>query len=361
MLNAEIQTLYMSDFFDTIEYIPLETKVECLIGNNSTVYLLDDLIVVYDNRNCFTFDRLTGKFIRKIGTEGKGAEEYSRIPQGLIINELKTTISFGQGNHLIEYSLVDGAVVNPPSIRTPPLLLNKIAYILKEDIWAMSLLNTYGEYLNQMLFFNRSGMIDSIPNYYVFTPKTNEVWIYPGEIFFYSYNKNIYHKNLYNDTIFKIVDRKMQPEWVFQMKKSPHVLHQLRDTPSMLSKEMENYHLIYSILETDEYIFFNTKYQKLIHAFLFDKKKYKVYKLEHEGFVNDIDGGLTFWSIFTNQNQDLACVYDALALKEDINKNSLSVQNIKDIIGYKKLRTLIDQLNEEDNPIVAIAKLKNKK
>ena len=358
MNDAKIQTLYMSDYFESIEYIPLETKNECLIGNNPIFYLLDDFIVVADKGNCFAFDRLTGKFIRKIGTHGKGAGEYLQIPHGIIINEQEKTIFFVQGDHLIEYSLLDGAAVNTPSIRISPISLNKIAYIIKEDIWAISCLNIYGKHPNQMLFFDRKGMIDSIPNYHVFTPKTNEVWIYPEEIFFYSYNKNVYHKYLYSDTIFKIVDRKMQPEWIFQMKRSPHILNQVRDTPSILSKEMVNYHLIYPILETDEYIFFNTKYQKQIHTFLFDKKRCEVKALEHGGFINDIDGGLTFWPIVTNQNQDLACIYQADVMKDEINNNNLREQNVKNIPAFKKLQALISQLDEEDNPIVIIAKLK---
>jgi len=356
MNEAQIQTLYMSNYFESIEYIPLETKSECLIGNNPILYVTNEFIVTITSGNCFVFDRLSGLFLGKIGNRGRGPNEYSQTPQGIIVNEQEKTIFLGQGNRLIEYSLTDMSV-NPQSIRVRPLLNDKLAYITK-NIWVVALLNVAGNNPNQLLFFDREGMIDSIPNHYFFTPKTNEVWINPIENFFYRYDNDLYYKHLYNDTIFKIADKKLYPEWIFETKKSPQLLYQLRDNPSTLSKEMANYHLIYPILETDQYLFFNVTYQNQRHTYLFDKKIHQLKELENGGFINDIDAGLTFWPAFTNQNQDLVCAYHADILKEEISLKGLNEQNDKDILGFKKLRTLVAQLNEEDNPIVVIVKLK---
>jgi len=354
--DAQIQTLRMSEYFESIEYIALETKGECLIGNNPSLYITDEFVITIASKKCFVFDRLTGKFIRKIGMEGRGAGEYSQIPQGIIVNEQGKTISFEQGDKLIEYSLVDGTI-NSPAIRIPPLLANKIAYITK-DSWVMSFLNFTGDIPSQMIFFDRERIIDSIPNRYFFLPKTREISVNRNEILFYRYKNNVYHKDLYNDTIFEIADRKLRPEWVFEMEKSTHLLHQLRGDPSTLYEEAENYHLVYFILETDKYILFHTKYQKLTHPFLFDKEQRSVKKLEHNGFVNDIDGGLTFWPDFTSQNQDLVCFYQAHVFKEEVNEKGLSAQNVKNVAEFKKTRTLAAQLNDDDNPVVVIATFK---
>ena len=179
-----------------------------------------------------------------------------------------------------------------------------------------------------------------------------------NEIFFYRYNNNVYYKHLWNDTIFKIVDMKLQPEWIFEMNKSLQnlLILRLKDDTDELGKESANYHLIHPIFETDRYLLFNTGYQRQKHAFLFDKQRRDLIKLEKENFINDIDGGLNFWMTATNHNQDLICIYQASFLKEEIKKSDFNEQNAKNPSGYKKLRTLVAQLDEEDNPIVVIAK-----
>ena len=351
--DAQVQTLYMSEYFESIEYIPLETNDECLIGDKPSLYMTDEFIVTIASKKCLVFDRQTGKFIRRIGVEGRGANEYSRIPHGIIVNEQEKTISMGQGNRLIEYSLVDGAVISS-STQIPPLVASKIAYITK-DSWAMSFLNLTGNIPNQMLFFDRERVVDSIPNRCLFVPKTRHIDINMSEILFYRYNNNVYYKYFLNDTIFKIVDRALQPAWVFEMRRSSHVLQQFRDDPPALSKESEDYHLVNSLLETDEYMFLRTVYQNKNHAFIFDKKQRQVKGLENRGFVNDIDGGLTFWPAFTNQNQDLIQLHDAYSFKKNINEKGLSEQNVQNVAELQKLQKLVAQLDDEDNPVVVIA------
>ena len=358
MNDAVTQTLYMSDYFESIEYISLETREECLIGFNPIVYVMDDFIVVFSLREekCFVFDRLSGMFIKKIGNKGIGPNDYLEIPYGLIVNEQEKTICFDKGDCIIEYAITDGKVIHHST--QIQILANKLVYITK-DIWAAGLLNTTGNNPNQIVFFDRNEIIDSIPNNNFFTPKNSRlVSVLLDEVFFYRYNHNIYYKHIFNDTIFKIVDRKLQPEWVFEMNKSLQKLIVLRNDPDELHKEGVNYHIIVPIFETDRYLLFNSSYQRQKHAFIFDKHRKQLTEVEKGNFMNDIDGGLNFWMNSTNQNQDLICVYQADFFKEEIDKIDLSEQKAKNPLASQKLRTLLAQLDEEDNPIIVIAKLK---
>ena len=359
MSNAITQTLYMSDYFESIEYIPLETRAECLIGGNPTIYVTNEFIVVINLREqeCYIFDRQFGKFIRKIGNRGQGPEDYLKIPNGIIVNEQEKTIFFDKGDRLIEYSLTDRSALHLLA-PIPPLGGQSLIHI-SDNIWSIGYANSSGSVPNRFLFFDRTAILDSIPNYDTFTLK-NDVFVFYNEVFFYRYNNNVYYKPLFNDTIYKIVDMKLQPEWVFEMNKSLQNLLELRlrDDIDKLSQESVNYHFIFPIFETNGYLFFNTKYQRQNHAFMFDKQRQHLVKLEQGNFINDIDGGLNFWMTTTNQNQDLICMYQAYLFKEEINNKELSEQSAKKPLEFKKLRTLVAQMDEEDNPIIVIAKLK---
>jgi hypothetical protein len=359
MSNAQIQALYMSDYFESIEYIPLETKDDCLIGIDPVFYFTADFIIAISprrERSCHLFDRHTGKFIRKIGNVGNGPRDYLEILSGSIVNEQKKTISFGRGDRLIEYSLTDGVAI-PVSTRAPLSFSNKLAYI-SNDIWAVGLTNPMGNNPNEIIFFNREEIIDSIPNQHPFTLKSNMIDTNTNEILFYSYDNSVYYKNFFNDTIFKIVDRKMKPEWVFDMLTLTPRLFQLREDPREMYNEIEKFQLLTKILETDENLFFDISYQKQKQFYLFDKKDYQLTELEHGKFINDMDGGLAFWPTYTNRNQEIASVYQAFVLKDEMKNNNTTEESVKNVLEFRKLRTLASQIDEEDNPIVVIAKLK---
>jgi len=75
---TELQT---SKLLDDIEYIPLETKEECLIGKVEKMQCLNNTIYILDAKNTkklFVFD-LTGKYKFCIDNYGRGPEEYSSI------------------------------------------------------------------------------------------------------------------------------------------------------------------------------------------------------------------------------------------------------------------------------------------
>ncbi len=71
----------MSTFVDSISYIPLETKDECLIGSIDKIIVTDNYYYIVDKTisySVFCFDK-SGKFIHKLSNRGVGSGEYMRI------------------------------------------------------------------------------------------------------------------------------------------------------------------------------------------------------------------------------------------------------------------------------------------
>ena len=80
-LQAELK---LSDLYDTVRYVPLETNDSCLIGQWPSLSIVGDYLIVnsYSTTNrCYNFDKETGRFLASIGHTGDDPEAYtSGIP-----------------------------------------------------------------------------------------------------------------------------------------------------------------------------------------------------------------------------------------------------------------------------------------
>lgn len=73
---AREDKIILSDYFKSAQVIPLETSVDCLLGEIKKVDVDDGLIFVLDNKRqgvyCFTKE---GKYLYRIGSLGNGPKE----------------------------------------------------------------------------------------------------------------------------------------------------------------------------------------------------------------------------------------------------------------------------------------------
>ena len=75
----------LSEICDSLIYIPLETRKECLLGRHiNEVEFTKDFIFIQEGWSLYQFSR-EGKFIRQIGKTGRGPGEY--VCGGLCIDE----------------------------------------------------------------------------------------------------------------------------------------------------------------------------------------------------------------------------------------------------------------------------------
>ena len=356
--DNELLQLNASDFFSSLEYIQLETNSECIINNDPRFYVLDNYIIVMAYRQCLLFDRQTGNFLREIGNYGKGPEEYNRTLYGYIVNEEKQTLYAGGYNNLIEYSFSNTMIG-----RIPLIIPASVCYI-EDNLWVQSIQNIDGKNPNRLLFFDRVKRIDSVANHNFFEIKDFGMYIHTYEDWFYRFDNHIYYKNLFNDTLFHIVKNIIQPHYIFDTgKHSPP--YDLKSNPNNVFEQLYNYYQIYPILETDPFIFFSVHYEKKDSAFLYDKHSKKTVKLKNgekgKGFHNDIDGGLPFWPDYVNNRQELISHYWPFDLKETMFDYEIHSYSIRNNEAHEKLKRMLNNLKENDNPVVVIARLKKTK
>lgn len=75
-------TIKLSTYFSSLEYIPLETNSEALLGRINKLYAYNDTLFILDkvgSKGLFMFDRKNGSFLGRVGAIGAGPGEYSNL------------------------------------------------------------------------------------------------------------------------------------------------------------------------------------------------------------------------------------------------------------------------------------------
>ena len=82
LLHTDVDTIAYSAFVDSIEYIPLETTEECLVGEVTDVVMAGDRLFVFDakQQEVWSFDR-SGRYVGRLGRRGEGPGECLSIAQ----------------------------------------------------------------------------------------------------------------------------------------------------------------------------------------------------------------------------------------------------------------------------------------
>ena len=110
----------LSSLFKNVRAVILETNKDCLIGRVSGLQVFDGYIYVFDSskaKSLFVFD-LEGRFIRKIGSLGRGPGEYIEIHDFTLDTENRIIFLCDALNYIKKYQL-DGTYLHTITIQAP--------------------------------------------------------------------------------------------------------------------------------------------------------------------------------------------------------------------------------------------------
>lgn len=312
-----------------VEYISLETTSDCLMRSGASVYVTEEFVIVahfFDK--AFLFDRKTGRFIHEIGSKGQGPDEYTGwwagagfSPKGQILYALESTcwkgydIKTGRLKQIIKMPSEHKAIHNP--------------YLYKKEVYLGYTNNITGRIPYKLVAFDREGVVSKVyPNY-------NQVELqygkneYPMDCgIFYEYGSSVYFHVPKTDTVFQVTKDRLIPYACFDHPK---------ETP------------IEALGETLQYIVFKALTNEHNYVVFYDKTKKRCY----------VD--------FVMKNDPEQYLY-AKATKYGLNGKGELAALLKpeDVILYlekhpenrQKLDKHLLDLQEDDNPVVMILKLK---
>lgn len=346
-------TINLSDYIETIKYVPLETNSNCLIDRNPEFTVSNNSIVVKTLSDCFIFEKETGKFLNKISRKGRGPGEYQSTMG--FTNPFNQTIYFSEaGLKLLKFDFLGTFMksINIPesnkSIESPSIPGNYTW--LNNDI-VIYFGNLTGTEKKKLIILNEDGKkLVVFPNHNYFAEsKGFSISAYESQ--FYHFNHNLYFKEDYSDTVFQVTKSQLIPQKrLYLGKYQPAV-----ESKWMTERELKDRQFIVlrDLVESKSFFLFKVLFQDKYFQGVYNKntKKLKIAKID-SNVRNDIDSFMLFAPITISTDGYLisfANAYDILAwFKQNPDKAAKLPLHLQEL---KKLK-------ENDNPVVIMAKLK---
>jgi hypothetical protein len=317
-------------FEEPITYIPLETNQDCLIGAVYKIILTSDYIFVFTENLLYQFDT-NGKYIRRIGSEGRGPAEYGYILDASVdegSGKIYICDNFGQKINIYNFSgeylgiktrsgfwkrfeVIDNMyVINPLNYSgSEPCMLKVLAQDDSTTCFKNNVL-----YKQQNLF-----LVNDVKNF----QKIN--------------NELIFHQQ-FNDTIYRFdsENRKLSVSYYFDFGNLKLPLDLLGSSISF-NNESSNYGYLYDVCESNSYVFATIFYKGKYEKYVIDKKTGKSYSVDKK---QDL-----IWPQWSNERGVLVSFLQA---------NNLIKH--KDEILDIKLKSVVSKMKEEDNPLIVLIK-----
>lgn len=376
----------LSILCDNIEYIALESNDSTIFESIHFIDITDHYILIYDTKQCFLFDR-SGRFLRKIGRKGNGPGEYRSAGQPKILNNevfipdpiRNTLMTFDNLNNFKE------EIKSLDCFTTQKFIENY--FVLSDSTFLIQIPNQTGVQKNRIALINRNGkVLKKYANTTFFQRNKPVATLIDYAANFYRYNGNIRYKELLNDTIWQIEKEKLNPVYIIN-RGDYGTPNYIRGLP--VSKVGERYQesiWIHKIFESKVYIIVKTSFMKN-YPFdfyrniginelkiqyeiigLFNKQSGEFFfitptqikdQIEPTGVENDIDGGINFMPNYTVCDSLLLGWVNAFELKQFISSKAFKHSNPKYPAKKKDLEKLAKSLDENDNPVLMLVKLKN--
>ncbi len=355
----EEKEINLSEIADDILYVPLDDSI-LISGVNTVNYpkFANDRIYLYDqNQGILIFSR-SGKFLRKIGKRGRGPGEYV-YGSTFTVDPESGTVYLNDLNSIIKVYSKSGNYLRSIMLNEYQGSIDEMEFFNKNLFVAFNL--QYGDnFKYEWVFLDTLGNIINKKDRSIPIFKSN--YLVGGGTFIQGNKLNFWHN--FTDTIISFSDDfTVKPNFLlsqgdFRLPKQ-YVDDPIKRLPEYISLEQ--------ILETNQFLILRYNFYKGKNSLvLIEKEKHKSFLSywsfdDYRGLLNDLDGGIRFQPrgyLFENGREYLIELKDAIRFKAYVNSNDF--ENAKSINPEKKkiFKEMTDNLNETDNPVLMIVKLK---
>lgn len=359
-INIELYSAYknaktypLSAIAENVEYIPLETTKENLLGNISNIIMTSGDIFIYSYEGiCYRFDR-QGKFLNKIGRIGRGPGECMQSRDATIdtINYWVYILDYDKivkydydGNFLESFRPgTESALGGYKILAVKPglFLIDNISYIF----------NKPGERFSFYFFKEEQKNYTAC----IACEKKDRFPFCVNMPCMYRFNQNIFINDAWSDTIYRVKDP-LNLEAYATMNLGRLKYREMNDNSILSGKRSNGEEWLMDksmMVESGRYIFIRTNKG----LFFFDKAQKETYctvSIQSGNnwghYINDFiskDNALPIKITASINNNTLISYYDAYQFFED----GIDVKN-------SQIRKLIQNLKVDDNPVLVLVKLK---
>lgn len=359
----------LSEIVDNVDYVKLETTPECLISWAQYIVGKKYIVAVqsYNPAQVYLFDR-QGKFIRKIGSEGKGPSEYTSLSSVAVDpEETYILVNDYQKDLILKYNF-DGEVLSVYKYKEK--LGGAIADILikkSDEIWfklEYPLLDATDFCLLRKVDGNFIQTDSLYPVTCPMTPGNGRSW---SSSDFYLKDGLVQFRQFSFDTVYGESKGKLIPRMCFPIQSDhlpgPYLVNQIH-------KQMNEYSFVSGFSELSEYILLSANLvPRKGGSMVYNKSTGEIFKLKkyppcppdtvgRRYFINDIDGIIHPAYFLPDQS---LCIQscEIIDLKEWLSRSCAKNFEIRFPAKRKEFVDLINASKEEENPVLQIFHLKN--
>ena len=350
-LNVIEGEVFLSKFADDIIYIPLDNEIlfqhpNRIITTNNQIFIatFPAGILSYDYK---------GTFINRIGSRGRGPGEY-RSGMYFTFDSSEELIYIYDNKRILVYNTSGNYINN--------ILVNEPEYVGDICFFEGMLFLAGGpRHDYDWVVYDTSGNLIS--------RKNNELPRFQSgkgsSMGFSLSQEGLFYWNSYNDTIFLIKDESYEPSMYF----APGDFRlPFADYPR---EDFGKYFEMVTKVTTDNYIFLTYLLNEVIHTSYIDKNNGKYYLIgsgtdmssfTRPGILNDIDNGPAFpifYNTMNNEKEYLIGWIHPYRLKAHVESEAFRNSTPKFPEKKKELEKLAASLDENDNPVLMLVKLKD--
>jgi hypothetical protein len=345
--------------FKNIDIVPLETTDDCLIQSIGKVVIKDSLIFFSDLYNLFVFNR-KGKFLNKIGNKGQGPEEYISL-YSYYIDEINNCVIIVDEfrNVFLSYEF-NGKFISKKNFPANTIVCSEyITQLSDSQLFISYSVNPMHDDAYQLL---------NMKNMKILAKKKSRITTIDDLKYHFSWHpiskaeKGVDFIMPLCDTVFNCYNNEFQPKYIIEhsRKTAPVKNHQISSQKRIyledIKLELDKFGYFTGfkeLFETENHILMNYTlrgYEQ--NCFIVNKKlnqgKYYSYStsIELKEFPLFVINGTDGDNFISAMPADYA-----LSLKEDIKETQDP--------DLKKLKSLLDNLLEDDNPILIFYELKD--
>jgi len=358
----------ISEIAGSVDYIYLEKTPKSLIGSILDAYITKEFIFIQHNgsRLLTQFSR-DGKFLRKIGSEGRGPKEYA-LMRLFSIDERNELIYIHTNwtRKILVYSF-NGEYVK--TIKFEGIGRGYITWSRDSLFVGFSEPHVGNESYVFLETDSHGDTIQGVKNHIFWNSNESSSFMvsYWGRNSFYRAGEKLHMKGWYNDTVYTYdAENKIISKFFIDLKIHKLPADQIPERKGSESNAVNCYWT--GVNESSDYIFirygshWSQKSTNEEQGCMFVNKKTGAgtaltNKGEDYGFVNDLDAGPDFKPEYSNDTMAYSFV-TAMDFKMYLDSDNFQNRSAKFPDQKEKHRQLNKTLKEDDNHILVIANLK---
>lgn len=367
--EAEPASERLSAFADDIDYIPLQTTDRSLMeGSVRRVLLREKTIYLSNGKNIMCFD-IEGRFLFKLDKQGRGPGEYTIIFDFDVDSDNKYLI-IPNYSRLLFYGISDTGFSFQRSLAFQEPVLYKSDIIPETENIFIPVPPWKGTEQTLSLLIDIFGdTVHSKPNGYKYRRQRNGRGDGLDEMQVYSIGNKVCFKEEFSDTVFYVdaKDNLFRPRMI--LNSNGTIITPERRGGLENAREVRS--SVNNIFETSRYVFLRSYIKdgqdKIIeNRIIFDKTTNTKYILDIDreqksALEDDLGGGPDFSIDYFNfycSGDMLFSFIDVIALKKYIASEGFKNAKVKDIKEKERIKILADSLDEMDNPVMVVVRLK---